>query len=178
MSYYMSQQSAPSPDGYDVELNALSRHAPAPPQNSKQLSMYDMGVCWKTSNNKYPDCPALMDDGRAFTDYRPSCYINDLIRIKNGIVNSYDYRQFLIHNATNLMDTVRLYNIKKNGCRPCDARPVLCNSLCSVDRHAVSCKPYDCAGIGNCNVYNPAPQMTVQNYNSVPRSWCSLNSGC
>ena len=38
--------------------------------------------CNKTSNNKYFDCPALMSDGRVFTDYRPSSYVNDLSILK------------------------------------------------------------------------------------------------
>lgn len=168
-----SQQSAPSPSGYDLQLNALGEYAPAQAPLPAAASGGG-GICYKTSNNKFLDCPALMDDGRAFTDYRPACYINDVIRVKNGIQSSYNYRQFLIHNATNLMDVIRLYNEKKNGCRPCDARPVLCQSLCSVDNHAVSCAPYDCNGLGNCYAYNPQPLQQYPQRSSVPRSWCSL----
>jgi hypothetical protein len=182
MSQY-SMQSAPSPSGFDLNLNALAEYAPAPPQLSKQMpqNFSEMGICYKASNNKYPDCPALMDDGRAFTDYRPSCYINDLIRVMNGLHSSYSYRQFLQHNGVQLMDTIRLYNIKKNGCAPCNAVPVQCETLCSVDNHAVSCAPYDCAkGIGRCYQYNPAPQLPGGNPMSVNKSWCDLKSfgGC
>ena len=30
-------------------------------------------LCYKTSNNKYSDCPPRMADGRHFTDFRPNC---------------------------------------------------------------------------------------------------------
>ena len=63
-----------------------------------------MSLCYKTSNNKYFDCPPRMADGRFFTDYRPNCYTQNLIRSKNGLNNSFQYRMFLTHNAENLMD--------------------------------------------------------------------------
>jgi len=54
-------------------------------------------TCNKTSNNKYFDCPARMDDGRIFTDYRPSSSVDDMIRYSNNVMSSYEYRQFLIN---------------------------------------------------------------------------------
>ena len=45
--------------------------------------MNNGGVCNKTSNNKFFGCPARMDDGRHFTDYRPISYVNDLVRYSN-----------------------------------------------------------------------------------------------
>ena len=83
---------------------------------NKEKKTEDIYNSCKVSNNKYPDCPAIMNDGRAFTDYRSSCYINDAIRVKNGITNSYDYRQFLIHNGNEMMNSTRLYNIEKLSC--------------------------------------------------------------
>lgn len=167
---------APVPGGYDLYQNALAEYASAPPQLSKTdaLSFAEMGVCYKSSNNKYPDCPALMADGRAFTDYRSSCYVNDLIRVMNGISSSYDYRLFLQRNATDLMDTIRLYNIKKNGCGPCDSVPVQCQTLCSVDNQAVSCAPHDPNGVGRCYQYRPRPQLPNVNQIAGNRSWCDM----
>jgi hypothetical protein len=174
---FPSQQASPSPSGYDLNLNALAEYSTAPPELSKQepRNFSEMGICYKASNNKYPDCPALMEDGRAFTDYRPSCYINDLIRVMNGIHSSYSYRQFLQQNALELMDTIRLYNIKKNGCSPCNAVPVQCETLCSVDNQAVSCSPYDCQnGIGRCYQSNPRRPLPSANRISNLKSWCDL----
>ena len=59
--------------------------------------------CNKTSNNKYFDCPALMSDGRIMTDYRSATTLNDMIRLNNKTLSSYDYRQFLIHNGEAIM---------------------------------------------------------------------------
>ena len=43
--------------------------------------------CYKTGDNKHLQCPPRMNDGRHFTDYRPNCYTQNLIRSKNGITN-------------------------------------------------------------------------------------------
>ena len=130
MSRQYSDYSAPSLDGYDAQLNSLFEYAPAPPINTQiEMDPRYISDCFKVSNNKYPDCPAIMDDGRAFTDYRSSCYINDIIRVKNGITNSYDYRQFLINNGNELINAIRLYNIQKSACRSCDAQPIDCQNI-------------------------------------------------
>ena len=76
-------------------------------------------LCYKTSNNKYFQCPPLMADGRAFTDYRPNCFVNNLVRTNNDIYNSFQYRQYLTHNAEKLMDVNRTYACQKNCCGPC-----------------------------------------------------------
>jgi hypothetical protein len=71
-----------------------------------------MAHCYKTSNNKWFSCPPRMDDARHFTDYRPNCHMNNLVRTNNEIVNSYDYRQFLTRNADKLIDLNR-FDIEK-----------------------------------------------------------------
>ena len=75
--------------------------------------------CYKTSNNKYFDCPPRMSDGRHFTDYRGNCYVNNIIRNNNEIMNSFQYRSFLTNNAKELMDLNRTYACQKNCCGPC-----------------------------------------------------------
>ena len=63
-----------------------------------------------SNNNKsYASCPARMDDGRHFTDYRPNCFVNNLIQSQNSITDSYKYRMFLQENASKLMELNRLY---------------------------------------------------------------------
>uniref|UniRef100_A0A6C0EIW4 Uncharacterized protein n=1 Tax=viral metagenome TaxID=1070528 RepID=A0A6C0EIW4_9ZZZZ len=75
--------------------------------------------CHKTSNNKYFKCPPMMSDGRHFTDYRPSCSVNSLIQNNTNITSSYQYREYLTHNASKLMDLNRVYSCQKNCCGPC-----------------------------------------------------------
>merc|ERR1711907_492263 len=80
--------------------------------NSKDL-------CYKTSNNKHFNCPPRMDDGRHFTDYRGNCFVNNVIRNNNDIMNSFQYRSFLTNNADELMNLNREYACQKNCCGPC-----------------------------------------------------------
>jgi hypothetical protein len=60
-----------------------------------------------------------MDDARHMTDYRPNCVVNNLIRVNNGVLNSYEYRQFMIKNAEKMMELNREYTTMKNSCGPC-----------------------------------------------------------
>jgi len=75
--------------------------------------------CFKTSDNKHLQCPPRMDDARHFTDYRPSNFINDVIRADNNISNSLHYRVFLQNNANALMDRNRQVACILNCCGPC-----------------------------------------------------------
>ena len=123
-------------------------------------------ICKKTSNNKYFNCPPRMDDGRHFTDYRPNDHINNLIRNRNNTVPSFEYRQFLIHNASKIMEINNEYNLQVNGCSPCNANPVFVESLCKVNNSVSKCESYDCNGLGQRSIavasqplpYNPGFQ--------------------
>lgn len=75
--------------------------------------------CYKTTNNRYFNCPPRMDDGRHFTDYRPTCDVNTYIAINNNVKNSNDYRMFLMDNAEKLININRLYTTQINSCGPC-----------------------------------------------------------
>lgn len=99
--------------------------------------MNQRGICNKSSNNKYFNCPALMSDGRQFTDYRPSNYVNNLIRMTAGVMGSYDYRQFLINNAELLMQANIQYAYEMNGCKPCNFKPVVYKN----PTWGIGCKP-------------------------------------
>ena len=65
------------------------------------------------SNNRYQDCPARMSDGRQFTDYRPGCEQQGYLEGHNS---SYEYRQYLIHNAEKLMNQNRTNAMSAGGC--------------------------------------------------------------
>lgn len=139
--------------------------------------MDNSGVCGKTSNNKYLNCPARSYAGGMFTDWRPNCDVENALRMKNGLHSNYAYRQFLIHNAEKLMDVNRAYNEQKNGCAPCNAKPINVESLCNVDRTSAVCQPYDPNGLGQRSVgveeplMNYAPGMST----SVPSPANILN---
>lgn len=79
--------------------------------------------CYKTSDNKFFGCPPRMADGRHFTDYRPHCYRDSVMIAENGLNNSFQYRQFLQQNGTQIMDINRKYACMKNCCTPCQGEP-------------------------------------------------------
>ena len=72
------------------------------------------------SNNSYKnfDCPVL-HDYRYIIDLRPSCEVHSMIRYHNGLYDSNQYRQFMIHNADKLMQNTRQYYTALNGCNSC-----------------------------------------------------------
>ena len=65
------------------------------------------------------DCPPIMSDGRHVTDYRPSCYVHDLIREQNGVTNSYDLKMLLTHHALKFQQINRDFYDTKNSCYSC-----------------------------------------------------------
>ena len=82
-----------------------------------------MSECYKTSDNKYSDCPPRMADGRHFTDYRPTNQMELLLAADNKTHNSFQLRQFLQHNGTALMGKNREFAVKANGCSNCAQSP-------------------------------------------------------
>lgn len=55
------------------------------------------------SNNRHSSCPALMSDGRIFTNYLSNRMYNDFIKFKNDIKVNTDYKEFLQANATTII---------------------------------------------------------------------------
>ena len=74
---------------------------------------------YTASNNQFLKCPALMSDGRNFTDYRPINHINNLLIINNNIQNNYSYREFLINNGEKLIEMNRSVAYDNNKCDQC-----------------------------------------------------------
>lgn len=104
--------------------------------------------CFKVSNNKYFNCPALMSDGRTFTDYRPKCTTNQELIVKNNIKSSYELRQFLIKNASEFMQENNYLNKKKNSCETCNSEPIPLQSVCDIDGYTSMCNLTNPSGLG------------------------------
>jgi hypothetical protein len=68
-------------------------------------------------DNIFKGCPARMDDGRFFTDYRTANTRNQYIKTINGLVRDDDYRGFLQQNTNTLMDNEWNY-MKQYSCTP------------------------------------------------------------
>lgn len=80
----------------------------------------DCEECSRVSNNKFFNCPPRMADGRHFTDYRPRCFGQYLIKVDGGnIPSSYDYRMYLTRNAGDIMKKNAFDAYSTNKCGPC-----------------------------------------------------------
>lgn len=122
----------------------------------------------KVPNNKYSMCPAIMNDGRTFTDYRSSETYNALLRTTNQIKNTYDYRRYLTTNANSIMGNCRNYYKEKLSCDSCTAKPVECNTYCDVNNVSVHCSPPNTTGVGVCYKTVPLPPSVYANTLSNP----------
>ena len=101
-----------------------------------------MSKCYKTSNNKYFNSPALMADGRHFTDYRPNCLLNNNIQIENTISDSYNYKLFLIRNAEKIIEVNRKKSELINGSYECK-KPYLKGTMLP-EKEVESCNTHSC----------------------------------
>ncbi len=96
----------------------------------------------RTVNNKFQTSPAIMNDGRSFTDYRPACYVDTMIANKNNIKGSNDYRDFLIHNGLSIMKVNDMYIEDKMSHKMCNNSNKPGSSFartCTVNNSNMSC---------------------------------------
>jgi hypothetical protein len=57
------------------------------------------------TNNKYPEFPPLMSDGRSITaSYQPEAVINNELIKQNNIVSNWQYRKYLTENSKYIME--------------------------------------------------------------------------
>lgn len=70
------------------------------------------GTCYSGSNNVHFNFPPIMSDGRNYASWQPGAKKNEIIREKQGIINNFEYRKYLIANADKI--------IKGNQLEACD----------------------------------------------------------
>lgn len=70
----------------------------------------------KVPDNITKECPNRMADGRHFTDYSPRC--SQLLAMPTPM-NSYEFRQYMMHNAVKIMTASRSSSIAHNSCPGC-----------------------------------------------------------
>tara|TARA_B110000977_G_scaffold197449_1_gene280000 strand:- start:3819 stop:4232 length:414 start_codon:yes stop_codon:yes gene_type:complete len=75
----------------------------------------------KIQNNKFKDCPALMSDGRQFTDYRSNTIVNSSLMGDMNIHTSFDYRNKLTEDANGVILDNRDLAVDRNGCASCNS---------------------------------------------------------
>jgi hypothetical protein len=78
-------------------------------------------TCERKPSRVDGQCPVYnMADGRHFTDYRPRCAQNNsMVENSPDDLNTYEYRMYLQHNATKLMNENKGVAGDNNKCEPC-----------------------------------------------------------
>lgn len=61
------------------------------------------GTCYNSSNNIHFNFPPIMSDGRNFSSWQPDAVVNNRIRKQEHIKSSWEYRQYLTKNASEIM---------------------------------------------------------------------------
>jgi hypothetical protein len=131
--------------------------------------------CAKTPDPKFQGCPALMSDGRQFTDYRPRC-MTIPVSCQIG-TSSHDVRMFLTHNADKLMERDRQLAYQLNGCENCkepyDIGTMLPEQqLQSCNTRTCTFRTYDGSGLGLGRDYFDAPDTRQPAFPKMDTSKC------
>ena len=99
----------------------------------------------RATDNFHLDFPARMADGRQFTDYRSSCYVN----LPEQSMTTYQYRQFLKHNAEKIMNNFETINEHVSGCDVCSDYDIVQPQLAlTCDGESCTRSINDKAGVG------------------------------
>jgi hypothetical protein len=115
-----------------------------------------------------------MDDGRHFTDYRPNCHLENLVRENNNTLNSFQYRMFLTHNAEHLMDLNRKFACELNCCGPCNNQATTSQSCISGETWGLASD--SCPQFGN-NMSNTNPPNCCSNRQNSANYYPNRNLG-
>lgn len=67
-------------------------------------------------NNIHYDFPALMSDGRAYSNWQPSAVLNDQIIKREHIRTNWDYRTYLQTNAESIIAFDKTVACQQTGC--------------------------------------------------------------
>lgn len=67
-------------------------------------------------NNIHYDFPAMMSDGRAYSNWQPSAVLNEQIRSRENIHTNWDYRVYLQKNADSIIAFDKTVACQQTGC--------------------------------------------------------------
>lgn len=163
------------------------------------MDVKDCTSCSKPTDNKEFNCPPRMSDGRHFTDYRPRCAFNSISNYiikdpkgKNGFIspplNSYDFRQYMMHNSEALMKMNREIAFTKNMCGPCVENPSVDigtmlpeQTQITCDQNACEITLNDAQGLGMGRQYFTRPPQDgatfdMRRQHKEPESCCANGS--
>tara|TARA_Y100000780_G_C13690713_1_gene419452 strand:+ start:4454 stop:4879 length:426 start_codon:yes stop_codon:yes gene_type:complete len=63
------------------------------------------GTCYKATNNIHFNFPAMMSDARIHTNWDTACNNNERVIKENNIQSNFQYRQFLINNSQDIINS-------------------------------------------------------------------------
>jgi hypothetical protein len=75
------------------------------------------GTCNSGSNNIHFNYPPIMADGRNYSTWQPGAVLSNNIRKREGITQNWEYRNYMINNAENIMKQNKLEAC--NNCGSC-----------------------------------------------------------
>lgn len=67
-------------------------------------------------NNIHSDSPAIMADGRSYSNWQPGAVLNENIRKREHIKTNWDYRIYIQKNADSIIEYDRLRACEESGC--------------------------------------------------------------
>ena len=152
---------------------------------SKLASVSECKECNRPANNQYAGCPPRMADGRSFTDYRPRCIANFAVAGGDAFAganiegnydlpNSYEYRQYLVKNGSDIMANNRQQAYQNNACGPCknpynDGTMLAEKNMVKCDSSTCSFYQNDAGGIGTGRMYDTDPAAAASSMQSQAR---------
>ena len=75
-------------------------------------------TCYAGSNNIHFNYPPIMNDGRNFASWQPGAVINNDIKKDAGITTNWEYRNYLMKNADNIIKLNQIEGCNNCGCCP------------------------------------------------------------
>lgn len=82
----------------------------------------ECSACTRPNDNKAFHCPERMSDGRLFTDHRTRSSTQYYNMITNNMPDAYSYRQYMTHNAEDLIKRNAAEAYVRAACGPCDEK--------------------------------------------------------
>ena len=120
--------------------------------------------CYTASNNIDFNSPALMSDGRLWSQWQPDAQVNERIQQQEGIQTNWGYRQYLQKNGLQIMN----YNTQE-ACYTLGIDPHTDTGLTPSDNVPYKFKGiFDTSkpGFGYCNSDLKNPYMSSEQLNA------------
>ena len=115
--------------------------------------------CTRETDSKNFSCPEKMQDGRLFTNWRPRSSTQYFNMIINNMPDAYTYRQYMTHNADEIIKKNAADAYMRAACGPCDDEYERGNMLPQTDEQVCDARKCtfrvtDPMGLGRGRLYD------------------------